>query len=944
MEKKLEGFLIKEGRRLVETICSEYCFLCIVKSDNTYHPLIVSEEYEFIVSGFSRNYSDALKAFCDEFVKDKYRAQMMNGGSITFLRNRLEESGIYESVFQVKDLGWMGLKCYRISEDENDFSFLLGIKEFDKEMQEKQRTISVNEMVKAFSDEINVIYRVNLITYEYEIMHLNIENLSFAVGFNNFLDMEANYVKYGIAEEYVELLPGEDGIINNDLPDKIRINVLKDYFDRNKNKINGYYKEKNGRWLKLTVTPEYGYSDEYPYVIYAISKCGDEVTKKLHNIINKSAISKMYCLVAAINRKDGTYECIHSDNYPGMTNEKGSLDELINVLKQYVHSDDFVLVEKLIGNKDVENSRITECEYRINDENGELHYHNAFSTYIDTPDGKCLLLLVRNVDERALSRAKFKLLNDEYEKVNSILYALGNSYFGIYYVDMENGNFSVLRQNEDVSHVFSEKYDYDEAMEKYIRNFVGPEDRSMIRGFSSLENISDVLSEEGKTIFCEYQRLFGSELRWIRLEYQATKCSDGKPVTVIMAFKDIHKERETELRHKRELREALISARLASEAKTRFLSNMSHDIRTPMNAIMGMTTIALTHMDDPEKIRGCLNNIEVSAGHLLRLINEVLDMSHIESGKISLKSEPFSLNELMESVIFIMQQQFDAKNQTFEVDDTGLDKINVYGDKVRIQQILLNVLSNASKYTQKGGIITLSVRHISDNTNPDKGKYEFVITDTGKGMSETFIRKIFRPFEREEQQDEMVEGSGLGMAISKSIVDMMDGDIVINSCINKGSTVTITLPLKYNLYVDNNDDLSSGSEQDDVYTILKGKKILVVDDNEINCDIACDYLEDMGVITDVAINGKEAYNIISSGEYFDAVLMDIRMPVMNGYEATCRIRELKSEYARNIPIIAMTANAFEEDIQMSRQMGMNDHISKPISAQLLYLALVKVLS
>ena len=182
------------------------------------------------------------------------------------------------------------------------------------------------------------------------------------------------------------------------------------------------------------------------------------------------------------------------------------------------------------------------------------------------------------------------------------------------------------------------------------------------------------------------------------------------------------------------------------------------------------------------------------------------------------------------------------------------------------------------------------------------------------------------------------------MAISKSIVDMMDGDIAIESCINKGSVVTVTLPLKYNQYANQRDDSSMTCEQDDVYTVLKDKKILVVDDNEINCDIACDYLEDMGVITDVAINGKEAFNIISSGEYFDAVLMDIRMPVMNGYEATCKIRELKSEYARNIPIIAMTANAFEEDIQMSKQMGMNDHISKPISAQLLYLALVKVLS
>ena len=943
MEKKLAGFLNKEGRQLVEAMCSEYCFLAIVKKNNTYHPLIVSEEYETIVLKYSNNYTDALNAFCNEFVKGKYRSQMKKGGSIEILRNRLRESGRYESVFQIKDLRWMGLKCYGISDDPD--SFLLGIIEYDTEMQEKQRNNSVNEIVKAFSEEINIIYRVNVINYEYEIILLNMEVSEFAIGFKNFRELEDNYALYGIDEEYIDKLPGEGGALKEDFPNKIRITLLKDYFDHNKTQINGYYKEKNGRWLKLTVTPEYDYSDEYPYVIYAISKCNDEINEKSRNIVNKSAISKMYCLVATINLKEGTYDCIHSENYPGITGEKGKLDDFMEVMKQQMHREDFVLFEKLIDNKDVYNSGITECEYRIEDENGKFHYHNAFSTYIDTPDGKSLLLLVQNVDERALNRANIKQLNEENEKIKSILYALGESYFGIYYVDIENRKFSVLRQNEDVSNVFLEENGYDEAMEKYIRIFVGSEDRSMIRGFSSLENIYDVLREEGKTIFCEYQRLFGTELRWIRLEYQVTKCINGRPVYVIMAFKDIHKERETELRHKRELRDALISARLASEAKTRFLSNMSHDIRTPMNAIIGMTSIALSHMNDPDKVRGCLNNIEISAGHLLKLINEVLDMSHIESGKISLKSEPFSMHELMDSVIFIMQQQFDARNQTFNVDDAGLDITDVYGDRVRIQQILLNVLSNASKYTQKGGIITLSVRHEPDERDKDKGRYVFVVTDTGKGMSEAFIRKIFRPFEREERlEDETVEGSGLGMAISKSIIDMMDGDIDIDSCLNKGSVVTFSLPLKYNRYANQNDVLSSSCEQDDVYAVLKNKKILVVDDNEINCDIACDYLEDMGVITDVAINGKEAFNIISSGEYFDAVLMDIRMPVMNGYEATCRIRELKSEYARNIPIIAMTANAFEEDIQMSRQMGMNDHISKPLSAQLMYLALVKVLS
>ena len=248
----------------------------------------------------------------------------------------------------------------------------------------------------------------------------------------------------------------------------------------------------------------------------------------------------------------------------------------------------------------------------------------------------------------------------------------------------------------------------------------------------------------------------------------------------------------------------------------------------------------------------------------------------------------------------------------------------------------MNVLENSAKYTHNGGIIEMDISQ--SETYEDHAVYTFLIKDTGKGMSKEFLDKLFMPFER-EHVEELVEGTGLGMAIVKHIVDLMDGDIAVNSILDRGTEFKINLPLRFA-----HEEKTATTETDFDYGHLKGKKVLVVDDNEINCTIACDYLEDIGVTTEVAINGKEAFNMIPSGEKYDAVLMDVRMPIMNGYDATKCIREIDSDYAKRLVIIAMTANAFEEDVQKSYQSGMNYHISKPLNPKEVYDALACLLS
>lgn len=935
MEKQIVDVLINEGRNFIEAICSEYKLLLIINENGTYHSVFVPEVYEYIVEQYP-DYNTAFAEYCDKFVRDKDRSRIKALTAIEYMAEQLKNSNLHMTIFQTRELKWLACKCYEISNgNQKQRTFLFGIIEFGDAMQEERRNISGNEIIKTLSDEFHVIYRVNAFTGEYEVVLMNMDTPEFVYGFKDFYELEKVYSEYGYVEEYVGVIPGEDKsdmVFNK----PIRLPAIREYYNTYRDALVGYYKEKSGRWLKLTVTPDNNYSEDNPYVIYAIKECTKEVEEKTRNIVYTSAVAKMYCFVGTLDIENGTYHCIHSEPWFDMQGTDGSLKYFMNIMKRQIYDEDFHLFEGLINEIASDMSGFAEREYRIEDEQGMFHFHNAFATYITVPEGGRILLLVRNVDERAANRARLELLNEEYVKTKDMLYALGESYYGIYYLNLEKKHLIPTRQGDDAKQIFNKRIEFDDIIDNYLRTLVHPEDRALVRSFAAFDNLMDVMREEGQSMFCEYQRLFDNEYRWVRMVFQATKCIDGKPIAVILAFKDIHDERETELRHKRELREALISAKLASEAKSRFLSNMSHDIRTPLNAIMGMTSIALSHIDDMDKVESCLNKISVSANHLLRLINEVLDMSYIESGKISIKSEPFNLVELMKTVVFIMQEQFDSKNQTFTTDFALIQNNDLVGDRVRIQQILLNVLGNAAKYTPKGGKIHFVAREI-DIADNGISTYEFIVSDTGKGMSEEFVQRIFKPFERESKIEDEIEGSGLGMAISKSIVDLMNGDISIKSQTDKGSIVTVVLPLKRNPKIRDRSLMESASQKNDApYAVLQGKKVLVVDDNEINCDIACDYLEDVGVTTDVAINGKEAFNIISNGEYFDAVLMDIRMPVMNGYDATRKIREINSEYATNIPIIAMTANAFEEDVQMSLQMGMNAHISKPLSAEVMY--------
>ena len=378
-------------------------------------------------------------------------------------------------------------------------------------------------------------------------------------------------------------------------------------------------------------------------------------------------------------------------------------------------------------------------------------------------------------------------------------------------------------------------------------------------------------------------------------------------------------------------------AEAAVRAKSEFLSHMSHDIRTPINGMMGMLDIAQAHLNNPEKMDLCLSKMRGAADQLLSLINDVLDMSKIETGSIQLVEEPFDMIRLLNGTLAVQEIIASEKSLTIEQDIEGaIEHPCVCGSPNYVRSILVNIISNAIKYTNPGGDIFVSSRELS--CDGEYVKFEFIVSDTGIGMSEEFAEHIFEPFTQEHAENRSsYQGTGLGMSIVKNLINKMKGTITLETKQGEGSTFTITLPVKLDTVC------FEETETEEEETSIEGMKILLVEDNDLNLEVAQYILEDAGAEIIVARNGLESVELFeqSESDSFDVILMDVMMPVMDGLTATKRIRKLKRKDARTVPVIAMTANVFNEDIIAAKEAGMNEHIAKPLDFDKLIHTLAK---
>ena len=391
----------------------------------------------------------------------------------------------------------------------------------------------------------------------------------------------------------------------------------------------------------------------------------------------------------------------------------------------------------------------------------------------------------------------------------------------------------------------------------------------------------------------------------------------------------------------KKFRETAKQAEEANQAKSQFLSTMSHDIRTPMNGIIGMTNIARKHVDDPAYVKECLRKVSLTSDHLLTLINDILDISKVESGSMTLNPAVFSLEKSIEKLTDIVQIQVEEKKLCF---DTKVEITEPYliADELRLNQIFINILTNAVKYTPQGGSIQMSVREeMLENGNV---RLSYQVTDTGMGMSEEFQKDMYHMFARaEDGRIGKIQGTGLGLAIVKQMVDLMKGTIECKSVVNEGTTFKVRIDLKKGSEEEYRKLYGTGETMSDHFENIR---VLVAEDNDLNWEISCELLKSLGVTCDRAKDGKECVDILEASKEnpYDLVFMDIQMPVMDGKAAARRIRQSSSNYLKHIKIIAMTADAFAEDIQECMEAGMNGHISKPVDARKVIEVLRKVKS
>ena len=415
--------------------------------------------------------------------------------------------------------------------------------------------------------------------------------------------------------------------------------------------------------------------------------------------------------------------------------------------------------------------------------------------------------------------------------------------------------------------------------------------------------------------------------------------ADGNVTSVLFANRDVTDEKIRELRQEKELREAKLKAESANHAKSSFLFNMSHDIRTPMNAIIGYAELASRHVGDTAKLERYLEKIQVCGEELLSLLNNVLNLARIENNKIKMEYTVSNVYESFENYVTMFQQQAESKNQTLSLTEQIMYPY-VYMDAPHLSEICLNIISNAIKYTNDGGTISCNVSQTASEKE-DWCNLIITVTDNGIGMSEEFQKHVFETFER-ERNSTFNHIEGIGMGITKKLVELMDGTIEVKSKQGEGSAFTVTIPCRKaseeDFLVKKNNNLRDKN-------CLDGVRILLVEDNEINREIAIELLTEEGCIVETAGDGVACIDMIEKAEadYYKIVLMDIQMPIMNGYDAALIIRKLKDTKKSRIPIIAMTANAFAEDVNKALSAGMNDHVAKPIDMNILVPIMMKYL-
>ena len=534
-------------------------------------------------------------------------------------------------------------------------------------------------------------------------------------------------------------------------------------------------------------------------------------------------------------------------------------------------------------------------------------------------------------------------LGERARRANETAQVLGNTYYALYRVNYERETYEMIKGSDYVRSRIPAFGPYGELLRTAGEVIEAEAFRDFTKSFSC-ENIRQLVDRQVSDYGGEFLRRFGGEYRWVSVRVLFDAALEAQEV--VLCFREVEREKERQLQERRLLEDALQLAKQNEQSKQAFFRNMSHDMRTPLNAILGSSELARQHLDEPQRAAGYLDRIDSSGRYLLGLINDILEMARVEHGQVQLESRPFDLRKCVDDCLAAFRMQAGREGKALR-ENFAAGPETVVGDERRIQQILNNLLSNAFKFTPAGGEITLSVRQTESG---EYGRYEFTVADTGIGMSPEFLRRIFEPYAREMRfGDRAASGTGLGMSITRSLAALMGGEIQVESEPGKGSRFTVVLPLPSaepgQAGPAAEAAARAAARPDAGAFTLEGLSLLLAEDNEINMEITTEMLAARGVRVAQAFDGAEAVELFrqSAPFAFDAVLMDMQMPGLDGCAAARQIRALPRADAQSVPIIAVTANAFAEDVAATAAAGMDAHISKPIDFKKLAQALEQLL-
>ena len=1077
--------LLKEEQRhsaIIEAMGNAFDSLYFIDIENKTMRRVISQTGYHDSYGIEEDLESGINNLVYSIAKKEEAAPLLEFVQPMGLPKRLKEDKLINHDFQNKDNRWSRLSIIPINNKKGDAStFLFALSDVDNEI----KNIKIkNNVIQALSSSYENVYAVSeetgiAICFR---MGKEIEKLyydSFSKG--NYEDNIKTYYKNEVIEEDRHLFYAID------TPSKVLSKLTKrseytfNYRINRNNRIHFFqchivlpslnvrefvigFKNVNEE-TRLNLL----HQKEMDDAIAAIEKTNKALREET---AISSVLTEEYHSLFRINTTTGAMTLYRTDGDgfpPTLLSSLLKLSDYETIVDRYidsfVHPDDRDRIR--------ENSRLKNLLEKTS-ETGlyKMGFRRILAESIQyyemnvarSVDSDTLILGMRDVDQETRRQIK---VTKEMEAQREIIEGLGSEYYSILLVDVATDTVSTYRAYGEDGEAIDRHFDnnlrhWTDGVKSYAMHLVVDDDKVNFLEKLSLPYIKD---NRGHDYSFTYGKKLDGDIFYLQARVAYVDTSDGGWVAVV-GTRNIDDLIKKEKKQEAALREAYYAAESASKAKTDFLSSMSHDIRTPMNGIIGMTAIAASHLDDKERVKDSLEKITKASRHLLSLINEVLDMNKIESGKVQLAEDEFNLSDLIENLINMTSSQITEHNHTLNVNVSGVQHENVIGDSLRIQKIFTNLMGNAVKFTPDGGRIRLTISE-RPSRQEKVGCYEFVFEDNGTGMSEEFMDHIFEPFTRAEDGSERrTQGTGLGMTISRNIARMMGGDIKVESTLGVGSIFTVTIYLKLqdknenlekrfvdlDVLVADDDELSLESSLDilssmgmkvegvnngkdavekvvsrhsegldffaaildwkmpgmdgieatrkirqkvgnDVPIIiisaydwseieedakraganafigkplfksrlektfssilgkeeekpvdkyislsdlealkLQGKRALVVEDNDLDMEIACEILKTTGMSIETAIDGIEAVDLITSSPdgYYDIVFMDIQMPKMNGYDATRAIRAQNRPYLKQVPIIAMTANAFAEDVQAARTVGMNWHISKPL--------------